>query len=145
MLVDYEKYDVFISYSRKDKAIVDEIRQLLDANSITYWLDTEKIRTGSEFMGDIVGAIEKSDLVLFISSVNSNASHNVAKEISIADKFKKTILPVRIDDAPYSSVIEYDLIGVDYIDYSIRSNESLEKLRKSILARLLISDTLAAL
>ena len=44
-----------------------------------------------------------------------------------------------------SSVIEYDLIGVDYIDYSKRSNESLEKLRKSILARLLISDTLAAL
>ena len=145
MLVDYEKYDVFISYSRKDKAIVDEIRQLLDANSITYWLDTEKNRMGSEFMGDIVDAIEKSDLVLFISSVNSNASHNVAKEISIADKFKKTILPVRIDDAPYSSVIEYDLIGVDYIDYSKRSNESLEKLRKSILARLLISDTLAAL
>ena len=140
-----KKYDVFISYSRKDKAIVDEIRQLLDANSITYWLDTEKNRTGSEFMGDIVDAIEKSDLVLFISSVNSNASHNVAKEISIADKFKKTILPVRIDDAPYSSVIEYDLIGVDYIDYSKRSNESLEKLRKSILARLLISDTLAAL
>ena len=140
-----KKYDVFISYSRKDKAIVDEIRQLLDANSITYWLDTEKIRMGSEFMGDIVDAIEKSDLVLFISSVNSNASHNVAKEISIADKFKKTILPVRIDDAPYSSVIEYDLIGVDYIDYSKRSNESLEKLRKSILARLLISDTIAAL
>ena len=118
---------------------------MLDANSITYWLDTEKIRMGSEFMGDIVDAIEKSDLVLFISSVNSNASHNVAKEISIADKFKKTILPVRIDDAPYSSVIEYDLIDVDYIDYSKRSNESLEKLRKSILARLLISDTLAAL
>ena len=91
-----KKYDVFISYSRKDKAIVDEIRQLLDANSITYWLDIEKIRMGSEFMGDIVDAIEKSDLVLFISSVNSNASHNVAKEISIADKFKKTILPVRI-------------------------------------------------
>lgn len=139
------KYDVFISYSRKDKAIVDEIRQLLDADSITYWLDTEKNRMGSEFMGDIVDAIEKSDLVLFISSVNSNASYNIAKEISIADKFKKTILPVRIDDAPYSSVIEYDLIGVDYIDYSKRSNESLEKLRKSILARLLISDTLAAL
>ena len=125
--------------------IQGKTRQLLDANSITYWLDTEKIRMGSEFMGDIVDAIEKSDLVLFISSVNSNASHNVAKEISIADKFKKTILPVRIDDAPYSSVIEYDLIGVDYIDYSKRSNESLEKLRKSILARLLISDTLAAL
>lgn len=123
--------------------IQGKTRQLLDANSITYWLDTEKNRMGSEFMGDIVDAIEKSDLVLFISSVNSNASHNVAKEISIADKFKKTILPVRIDDAPYSSVIEYDC--VDYIDYSKRSNESFEKLRKSILARLLISDTLAAL
>ena len=43
------KYDVFISYSRKDQVVVDEIRQLLDSNAITYWLDTEKVHMGSEF------------------------------------------------------------------------------------------------
>lgn len=47
------KYDVFISYSRKDQVVVDEIRQLLDSNAITYWLDTEKVHMGSEFMADI--------------------------------------------------------------------------------------------
>ncbi len=140
-----KKYDVFISYSRKDYNEIYAICDLLNKMEIPYWIDVDGFYSGENFKAVIVDAIEKSDLVLFISSVNSNASYNVAKEISIADKFKKTILPVRIDDAPYSSVIEYDLIGVDYIDYSKRSNESLEKLRKSILARLLISNTLAAL
>ena len=140
-----KKYDVFISYSRKDYNEIYAICDLLNKMEIPYWIDVDGFYSGENFKAVIVDAIEKSDLVLFISSVNSNASYNVAKEISIADKFKKTILPVRIDDAPYSSVIEYDLIGVDHIDYSKRSNESLEKLRKSILARLLISNTLAAL
>ena len=62
------KYDVFISYSRKDQVVVDEIRQLLDSNAITYWLDTEKVHMGSEFMADIVDAIENSTITLFISS-----------------------------------------------------------------------------
>lgn len=143
--LDGEVAKIFISYSRKDYNEIYAICDLLNKMEIPYWIDVDGFYSGENFKAVIVDAIEKSDLVLFISSVNSNASHNVAKEISIADKFKKTILPVRIDDAPYSSVIEYDLIGVDYIDYSKRSNESLEKLRKSILARLLISDTLAAL
>ena len=58
------KYDVFVSYSRKDNDIVREILKLLDANSITYWLDTKKIGPGSEFMADIVEAIENSKIFL---------------------------------------------------------------------------------
>lgn len=138
--LDGEVARIFISYSRKDYKEIYAICDLLNKMKIPYWIDVDGSYSGENFKAVIVDAIEKSDIVLFISSVNSNASNNVAKEISIADKFKKTILPVRIDEAPYSSVIEYDLIGVDYIDYSDSSNESIEKLRKSILARLLMTD-----
>lgn len=132
---------IFISYSRKDYSKICGICDLLNKMEIPYWIDLDGTYSGENYKAVIVDAIEKADLLLFISSVNSNASSNVAKEISIADKFKKTILPIRIDDTPYSSVIEYDLIGIDYIDYNNRS-DSLEKLRKSILARLLMTQQL---
>ena len=88
------KYDVFISYSRKDQVIVDEIRQLLDSNAITYWLDTEKVHMGSEFMADIVDAIENSTITLFISSSDSNNSIYTAKEVALAFNAGKYIIPV---------------------------------------------------
>lgn len=129
---------IFISYSRKDYNEVCRICDLLNQMNFSYWIDVDGTYSGENFKSIIVEAIEKADLVLFVSSVNSNASNNVAKEISIADKFGKKILPVRMDDTPYAKAIEYDLIGIDYVDYIDRSFESLEKLRKSVMARLLM-------
>ena len=39
-----KKYDVFISYSRKDSAIADEIRKAFDQVGITYFIDREEIK-----------------------------------------------------------------------------------------------------
>ena len=96
------KYDVFISYSRKDQVVVDEIRQLLDSNAITYWLDTEKVHMGSEFMADIVDAIENSTITLFISSSDSNNSIFTAKEVALAFNAGKYIIPYKIDNSSFS-------------------------------------------
>lgn len=96
------KYDVFISYSRKDQVVVDEIRQLLDSNAITYWLDTEKVHMGSEFMADIVDAIENSTITLFISSSDSNNSIYTAKEVALAFNAGKYIIPYKIDNSSFS-------------------------------------------
>ena len=90
-----KKYDVFISYSRKDKIIVSEITRLLDASSITYWVDTEKIHMGGEFMADIVDAIENSTITLFISSYDSNNSIYTAKEVALAFNAGKYIIPYK--------------------------------------------------
>lgn len=135
-----ETAKVFISYSRKDYKEICGVCDLLNQMNLSYWIDVDGTYSGENFKSVIVDAIEKCDLVLFISSANSNISNNVAKEISIADKLGKTILPIRIDDTPYAKAIEYDLIGIDYIDYGERSFASLEKLRKSILARLLMTE-----
>ena len=39
-----KKYDVFISYSRKDSAIADEICKAFDQVGITYFIDREEIK-----------------------------------------------------------------------------------------------------
>ncbi len=136
---------IFISYSRKDKMEIKGICELLNQMNISYWIDVDGTYSGENFKTVIVEAIGNSDLVLFISSANSNASSNVAKEISLADKLKKTILPIKLDNTPYASMIEYDLVGIDYIDYIDRNPATLDKLYKSILGRLTLAKNVRSL
>ena len=130
------KYDVFISYSRKDQAVVDEIAQLLDENSITYWLDTKKIHMGSSFMADIVDAIENSTMTLFISSSDSNHSIYTAKEVALAFNAGKYIIPYKIDDSSFSKNLQFvmtDLNCIDAIPFSIQKARALVADIKSLL------------
>lgn len=130
------KYDVFISYSRKDQAIVDEIRQLFDVNSITYWLDTEKIHMGSEFMADIVDAIENSSITLFVSSSDSNNSIFTAKEVALAFNAGKYIIPYKIDNSSFSKKLQFvmtDLNCIDATPYSTQKAKALVADIKSLL------------
>ena len=41
-------YDVFISYSRKDKVEVLELCKELARNGISYWIDNREIKNGDE-------------------------------------------------------------------------------------------------
>lgn len=130
------KYDIFISHSRKDQAVVDEIRQLLDANSITYWLDTEKVHMGSEFMADIVDAIENSTITLFISSSNSNNSIYTAKEVALAFNAGKYIIPYKIDNSPFSKKLQFVMTDLNCIDATPYSTQKAKALVADIKALL---------
>lgn len=78
------KYDVFISYSRKD--YVDEhenvlsdspvkiILDFLDNNGVSCWFDKDGIYSGSEFVEVLANAIADSQMTIFLSSANSNNS-----------------------------------------------------------------------
>lgn len=107
--------DVFISYSHQDKDVAERICSMLNDFGITYWIDHEGVRHGDDFKEDIVDAIVHSDILLFISSANSNKSRNTIKEVGIAENSNKPILPVRIDDSPYNKSLEYDLCNRHWI------------------------------
>jgi hypothetical protein len=114
-------HDVFISYSRKDKAIVDEICELLDKSHISYWRDTHEINPGNAFMSDIVDAIKACKITLFISSFNSNHSPYTAKEVALAFNEGKHIIPYKIDDSSFSTNLELlfsDINFTEAIPYS---------------------------
>jgi hypothetical protein len=115
------KHDVFISYSRKDKAIVDEICELLEDSNISYWRDTHEINPGNAFMSDIVDAIKACKITLFISSCNSNHSPYTAKEVALAFNEGKHIIPYKIDDSSFCRNLELlfsDINFTEAIPYS---------------------------
>lgn len=115
------KPDVFISYSRKDKTIVDEICELLDENNISFWRDVGEIGPGGQFMGDIVDAIKGCKITLFISSANSNQSLYTAKEVALAFNEGKHIIPYKIDHSSFNKNMEFlfsDINFTEAIPYS---------------------------
>ena len=69
-----EKYDIFISYSRKDKYQVDKIVDILKFRGYKVWIDIDGIESGEAFRKTIVEAIENSSIMIFFSSDASNKS-----------------------------------------------------------------------
>lgn len=108
---------VFISYSRKDKDTAGYLCEILKQNGIEYWIDTEGIYSSFNYKELIVDAIDISKAVIFISSVNSNASINVVREIGYAVNMNKPILPLLLDDTSYAKSIRLDISDIDQIDF----------------------------
>ena len=138
--MDY-KYDVFISYSRKDfvengEVIpgnpVSAIQQALTENHISFWFDKDGIYSGDEFIEVITEAIVCSKMLIFVSSKNSNASEWTTGEILLAKKRKKAILPVRIDDSDYNPKFELVLLAHDFVDYYESEQESLARILDAV-------------
>ncbi len=108
-----QKYDVFISYSRKDMAVADEICEALDRANISYFIDKQDIKIGHPF-AEIARAIKECTLFLFLGSHNAYVSIYAPKEINYAirHKEKNNIVPFLIDNTPLPD--ELDLLLCDY-------------------------------
>lgn len=126
------KHQVFISYSRKDQIVADYLCDFLKENDIEYWIDKEGIFSSSNYKELIVDAIEVSKDVIFISSVNSNSSINVIREIGYAVNMNKPILPLKLDDAQYAKSIRLDISDIDQIDFK-NPTKSSKKLITSLM------------
>lgn len=114
--MEQNKYDVFISYSRSDAAVVQKICSILKANDISYWLDKKDINAGGEFLGDIVEAIKGCKITLFVSSVNSNNSIYTAKEVAMAFNEGKYIIPYKIDSSSFNRNLELVLCDLNWVE-----------------------------
>lgn len=75
------KYDVFISYSRKDTAEVDKLCRVLDMVGISYFIDRQNIAGGMEFPISIAEAILHSRLIATkihaVGEIIVNRSHYI--------------------------------------------------------------------
>lgn len=93
------KYDVFISYSRKDTAIADQICAAFDKARISYFIDRQGIGGGMEFPKVLAPAIRESEIFLLLASQNAYDSAYTDREITFAFNKKRgeKMLPYIID------------------------------------------------
>ena len=118
-----KKYDVFISYSRKDydevKAFVDMLKKRIP--TIEVWMDLKRITVADEFDEKIISAIDASSYVIFAVSPNSNSigegsSKWTKKELVYAKNTDKKVIPVLLNGAKLNSWFLFEFGRTDCID-----------------------------
>ncbi|MEM9806001.1 MAG: TIR domain-containing protein [Cyanobacteria bacterium P01_D01_bin.56] len=87
--------DAFISYGRADsKAFALKLYERLSAHGVSVWFDFENIPLGVDFQNQIDDGIDKADNFLFVIAPHSINSPYCLKEVQLALKRNKRIIPL---------------------------------------------------
>ncbi len=109
---------VFISYSRSDKAVANQLREALEAQGYSCWMDTRSLDAGVKWAGAIVEAIENASVLLLVYSKDASESEYVLREIAIALTEGVEIIPFCIDDTAVKGSIRFYLATYQRYDAS---------------------------
>jgi len=90
-----DRYDVFISYSRKDLGLARQLRDYLQGTGKACWLDTCDIGHAQEWWPAIVHAIERSACVVCLVSPHFQQSRFCRAEAEHARILKKKLVLVQ--------------------------------------------------
>lgn len=126
------KYDVFISYARKDfdevKPFVDMLHKRIPA--LDCWFDITGIESGDEFEDKIIRAIDNSSYVIFALSENSLNSTWTKDEVIYARNTGKKVIPLLLKDASLEGWFLFKFGRIDCIDST--SETQVDKLLKDL-------------
>ena len=105
---------IFISYSRRDNDFVDRLVTELEARGVDVWVDTGEILAGEAWRRTIVEAIRSCQVFVILISPKSVQSENVTKELTLAEQYDKSVLPIVIQDVEIPPSLDYQLAGLHY-------------------------------
>jgi len=91
-------YDIFLSYSNKDKLWVSEFVSSLKEAGVTTWFDVHALAPGERWDDRFQQALRESNISVVILSENSVDSPWTFFELGAAIADKKRIIPVLVGD-----------------------------------------------
>jgi TIR domain len=86
---------IFISYSPLDSEFVDRLIHEFEERGIDAWVDFKDSRRSSDWRASTSQAMRQCQAVVVVLSPHFAASDNAAKELSLADHYKRPIIPIR--------------------------------------------------
>lgn len=117
-------YDVFVSHSSQDKAIVRPLAERLRADGLKVWFDEWILQPGDSIPAKIEEGLERSRVLLLCMSANAFGSDWARLEsgtFRFRDPLNKDrrFIPLRLDDSP----IKGSLAQFLYIDWHAPNRE----------------------
>ena len=123
--------NLFISYCRTHKSIVEEMTSDLDSVGHAVWVDKE-LTGGQSWWCKILQEIRECDFFLAAVSKSFNASEACEKELDYAFSLNKTIIPVKVFDDFSDSLLPARLGRLQIADYQYDSKLGLVSLINAI-------------
>lgn len=122
--------DVFISYRHGNEIFVRPVVEGLKQRGISYFVDWKDIDYGDEYPFVIENAISSCKIFLFFWTDDVNGSEDIVREISLAIRWKKVIIPYQIGDfnPDEHKRIIYQLASFKWKTESKQTSESIKEL-----------------
>lgn len=111
-----EPAGVFVSYAHADSTRVDPVIKAVEGAGKKVWVDKGGLQAGDSWAGEIVRAIKGSKGVMIMCSPNAFESDHIKREVYLADRYKKQMFPVFIEQAQPPEDFEYFFAGVQWLE-----------------------------
>ena len=106
---------VFVSYARANQAVVVPVIEAAQRGGRKFWLDQQGISSGDGWAGEIVRAIKGATGVCVMCSKAAFESDHVKREVYLADRYRKKLVPVYVEQADPPEDFEYFFAGVQIL------------------------------
>jgi len=107
---------LFISYAHADNASVQPVVDVVKGAGREVWIDKGGIEPGEGWAGEIVRGIKGSSGVMVMCSPRAFESDHIKREVYLAARYKKPMLPVFIAEAQPPEDFEYFFAGVQWLE-----------------------------
>ncbi|WP_161785536.1 toll/interleukin-1 receptor domain-containing protein [Palleronia rufa] len=125
---------VFLSYARKDAAVMETLRDTLVAEGFDVLTDTKDILPGENWKARIGRMIRAADAVVFVMSDASLGSEICDWEVRVSAEYGKRILPVVIEDSIGARVPQrLQELNYLFMRSEMERRENLRRLTESLL------------
>src|SRR5437762_11294494 len=110
-MADNFSYDVFLSYSSKDRTAVRSVAERLKNDGLEVWFDEWSIKAGDNIPHKIEEGLEYSRVLVLCMSTNAFGSDWATVEsqtFRFRDPLNKErrFIPLRLDDAPIKGSLD---------------------------------------
>jgi len=103
---------MFVSYARVNESAVMPVIEAAKQAGRKFWIDQKGIAAGDGWAGEIVRAIRGAPSVMVMCSQAAFESDHVKREIYLADRYKKKLMPVFLEQVEAPEDFEYFFAGV---------------------------------
>jgi hypothetical protein len=108
-------HDIFICHAHADLNTASAACAKLEDAGVRCWIAPRDVDAGP-YARQLVHAITNASAILLIFSNNTNASEHILRELEVASKHQKVIVPFRIEDVQPNEDLEYFTSRVHWLD-----------------------------
>ncbi|MEM0968201.1 MAG: toll/interleukin-1 receptor domain-containing protein [Verrucomicrobiota bacterium] len=128
-----EEDPLFVSYAHADLDLVSPVVSSMEGGGKSVWMDRGEITAGESWAGEIVRGIKAACGVMVMCSPRAFESDHIKREVYLADRYRKSMLPIFVAQAEPPEDFEYFFAGVQWLElYKVEESKRDDVLERAL-------------